>query len=232
MRMQIQIGQHLCRFVKAHMRPDSHAVRPHPIALRSSVHRIAFLKKKIAQSYRYPAQSMSYRPVIREAVAAFSCTGVRSTEELLRILWISGEEMGSLLVIALCSYPNSFRFISDSPFEGAWKAAALCSVILSVEFCVLLWQRRRHRSPMGWKTTALVAATSIGTAGLAIFAGRHAMQGLPCFGAPGLHPSFTEVQQANIAYQTLAVVDALTVLACIATCCILVVDGIRLFRQP
>ena len=136
--------------------------------------------------------------------------------------------MGSALVIALCVYANSFRFISDGPFEGQWKAAALCSVILSVEFGVLLGWSRRRQYPFGLGIAAPVAATAIGAAGLALFAGWHATQGLSCFDGPGLHPMYP--QQADAAYQTLVIVDALAVLACIATAILVVVGAVRLLR--
>lgn len=58
-----------------------------------------------------------------------------------------------------------------SPHEGEWKAAALCSVILSLEFCMLLWQSRRRQPALSWGILAPVAATGIGAAGLAIAAG-------------------------------------------------------------
>ncbi len=138
--------------------------------------------------------------------------------------------MESVLVIALCYYPDSFRVISDAPFAGQWKAAALCSVILSVEFCILLWQSRRRPPSCGWEIAAPVAATAIGAAGLALFAGQQATQGLPCFGASILHPTVAQTQQMSAAYQTLVIVDALAILACVATAILVVTGAARLRR--
>jgi hypothetical protein len=133
-----------------------------------------------------------------------------------------------LLVVALCIYPNSFRFISDSPFEGEWKAAALCAVVLTVEFSVLLFSYHASPSLIGRGFLSLVAGTALVEIGLALFAGWHATMGLPCFGVPGLYSSAEDVQRADAAYQTLAVVDALALLGCVATVALVIVGAVRL----
>jgi hypothetical protein len=106
-------------------------------------------------------------------------------------------------------------------FDGEWKAAAVCAVALAIEFTALLWQERRHRSLVGRGLLALVAATGLGATGLAVFAGLHVTQELPCFGAPPpLSPSPAEVaavQRAEALYHTLYTVDTLVVFAYLAT---------------
>lgn len=173
-----------------------------------------------------PPRAMSCEPCHRgDRCSVLTTNGATENHHSAR-----REDLGSVLVIALCHYPTPFRVISDSPFEGDWKAAALCSVILSVEFGVLLWRSRRRQYPFGWGIIAPVAATAIGAAGLALFAGWHATQGLPCFGAPVIQPTVAEVQQASAAYQTLVIVDALAILACVATGIFVVAGAIRLLR--
>lgn len=118
---------------------------------------------------------------------------------------------------ALCIYPNSFSFLSDSPFEGEWKAAVFCAGVLAVVFTALLILPRRYPSAVGRVLLGVVSVAALGAASLALYAGRHAAQGLPCYAAPGLHPSASEVERASAIYQALSVVDRLAVFTCIAT---------------
>jgi hypothetical protein len=88
--------------------------------------------------------------------------------------------VASMLIIAACASPAL-------SFDGESKATAACVVALVIEFSVLLWQdrqERRHRSLVGQGLLVLVAVTGLGATGLALFAGLHATQELPCSGAP------------------------------------------------
>jgi hypothetical protein len=134
-------------------------------------------------------------------------------------------------VIALCLYADSFRFISDAPFEGEWEAFAFCAGVLALEFIAIFWWRRSRGAAAHGRLFALVPAVAITTGGLAIFAGWHATMGLACYAGPplrGLHPA--AAQASSVDYQTLTIVDALAVVATFVTPLLVLAGAISLVR--
>ena len=131
-----------------------------------------------------------------------------------------------MLQVALCVYPNLFSFLSSDPYEALCRMAAICACLLGAETILL-------RVRIGWSSIAwLSLAAAVAAAILAALAGRQATIGLACAGAPSANQAANQTAEAST--NTLAVLQAFVIAACLMTITLLVVGVWHLWlaRRP